>query len=140
MQNKGKIAHNVHCTGALSSGQFVFDGYTATPDERVVRYPKCGSIVDYTDLSLKNKNYLNGKVSQFIDAYIRQHKVWTPEQILEELERRCQEDVDRGFFRRRIIRGIEDWNSEEADHWLLSKDGQGFALNRMEVSMKRISQ
>ena len=38
-------------------------------------------MTEFVDLEKIQKNFLNGKISQFVDAYIRKYKVWTPEQM-----------------------------------------------------------
>lgn len=87
--------------------------------------------VEYVSLDKRNKNYLNGKIAQFMDAYIRQHKVWTPDQMLESLVDKMQENVTKGQFTIEYEGGIEVWISEFSDRWLLSDHGQELALERM---------
>lgn len=88
--------------------------------------------MEYASLDKRNKNYLNGKIAQFMDAYIRQHKVWTPEQMLDSLVEKMQETVAKGQFAAEFDGSVEVWNSEVSDRWLLSDHGQDLALERMQ--------
>lgn len=93
--------------------------------------------MEYASLDQRSKNYVNGKIAQFMDAYIRQHKVWTPEQMLEALVEKMQQDVSDGYCHTEYVRGVEVWNSVVADHWLLSDHGQSLALARMQKKYEK---
>ena len=62
--------------------------------------------MDFSYLDIKDKYYINGKISQFMDAYIRQHKVWTPEQMLESFMLKMEEVVKNASFNKRYIGGF----------------------------------
>lgn len=88
--------------------------------------------MEYTSLEKRNKNYINGKIAQFMDAYIRQHKVWTPEQMLDSLVEKMQETILNGHFAAEFEKGVKVWNSELSDRWLISDHGQVLAHERMK--------
>jgi len=87
--------------------------------------------MEFADLDQKDKRYTNGKIAQFMDAYIRQNKVWTPEQMLESFIENQEEQIKKGYFNKDYDGEKEIWNSEFADRWLLTTDGKSFALARM---------
>lgn len=93
--------------------------------------------MEYNELDQKNKYYANGKIAQFIDAYIRQHKVWTPEQMLESFVEKLEAILKSGEFNRHYEGGKEVWTSEIADSWLISASGKAFALGRMEKKYEK---
>jgi hypothetical protein len=91
----------------------------------------------YNQLNQKEKYYTNGKIAQYIDAYIRQHKVWTPEQMLESFVEKLDAIVQCGEFNRHYEDGIEVWTSEGGDKWLLTASGQALALERMQKKYEK---
>lgn len=93
--------------------------------------------VSYAKMNPRDRNYANGKIAQFMDAYIRQHKVWAPDQMLEAFREKMQQTVEDGEFTRSFERNEEVWNSETADFWLLSNDGQALAHERMQKKYEK---
>jgi len=85
----------------------------------------------YDELNKRTKNYINGKISQYMDAYIRRHRVWSPEQMFESFVNEMKEQVRNRRFSISYEDGKPVWSSEEADIWLLSKNGREFVLERM---------
>ena len=75
--------------------------------------------------------YANGKIAQFMDAYIRQHKVWTPEQMLESFIEKLEETIQKRHFNTEYDNGEVVWSSEKMDRWLGSAKGQILAKERM---------
>lgn len=66
-----------------------------------------------------------------MDAYIRQHKVWTPDQMLESFVEKLERSVAGGEFNKDYESGAEVWSSEKADRWLISEEGEALAHGRM---------
>lgn len=93
--------------------------------------------MQYESFDKRSQNYLNGKIAQFMDAYIRQHKVWTPEQMLEAFIEKMHEIVLSGECRVDYEEGIEVWSSEISDSWLFSADGQALAFDRMQKKYEK---
>jgi len=93
--------------------------------------------MDYSDLDKKEKNYINGKISQFMDAYIRQHKVWTPEQMLESFIEKIEDLVKQGNFNKRYEDSTFVWSSQLADEWIISKKGRSLSFERMKKKYKK---
>lgn len=67
-----------------------------------------------------------------MDAFIRQHKVWIPEQMFEEFQTQLREAVSKKQFNRSYKCGVEVWNSSVSDKWLLSEEGQKVCIERMQ--------
>lgn len=84
----------------------------------------------YKELQLEFKHIINGKLSQYTDAYIRQNKVWTPEQIHSDFIDFVQEEVDKESFTKHIKNGNVTHTTEFPMKWLLSEDGKALAMER----------
>lgn len=93
--------------------------------------------MDYSNLDKRTRNYINGKISQFMDAYIRQHKVWTPEQMLESFIEKMEELVSAGSFNKHYEDGALVWTSKLADDWIISKKGKSLSFERMSKKYKK---
>ncbi|OYX85390.1 MAG: hypothetical protein B7Y83_04860 [Flavobacteriales bacterium 32-34-25] len=83
------------------------------------------------------KNFLNGKISQFIDVYIRQNKVWSAEQIHSEFLEKINSELKNGDHL--IDPKYEHLVSEEnkqvvekkilALNWLTTENGKILTIN-----------
>ena len=93
--------------------------------------------MEYNSLGNRDKNYINGKISQFMDAYIRQYKVWTPEQALEAFVEKLAEIVGKEAFNKQYENGMVIWTSEVADTWLLSDESRTLAYVRMNKKYEK---
>ena len=65
-----------------------------------------------------------------MDAYIRQHKVWTPKQMHESFFEKVQEEVDSNSFTYEQRDSEITWTSEPAIRWLNTENGQKLAMDR----------
>jgi hypothetical protein len=84
----------------------------------------------YSDLDQRYKRFLNGKLSQYMDAYIRQHKVWTPEQMHTDFYLMIEDEISRSIYTISFKDGIVDWTSEYPTNWLMSDEGKKLALEK----------
>lgn len=95
-------------------------------------------IMDYDNLETKNKHYVSGKISQYMDAYIRQNKVWTPEQMQESFYLHMQEQINKGWFKlSNYVDGQFLESSERLDRWLLTQEGIDTAYVRMSKKYEK---
>lgn len=100
---------------------------------------------DFNELQKTQKNFLNGKISQFMDSYIRQHKVWTPEQMQVDFELKINEQIRTGYY----LPDSEypELHTTEIEHflkirlegikWLLTENGKKLSLNRFNKKYKK---
>jgi len=93
--------------------------------------------MNFDCLEKRDKSYINGKISQFMDAYIRQYKVWTPEQMLEALVIKIGDIVKEGSFNINYENEVEVWTSEIPDKWLISSEGQALSYQRMSKKYEK---
>jgi len=52
----------------------------------------------YEDFLPKDKMHINGVISKFMDAYVRDHLVWTPEQMYVDFISYLKENHLNGWF------------------------------------------
>lgn len=85
----------------------------------------------YTDFPKGQQQYINGVLSQHMDAYIRKHKIWTPEQMYEDLMEKKLINHKKGWFGpKRSINGVLTLTSEVSERWIVSVDARDFILER----------
>lgn len=82
----------------------------------------------YHELENRDRNYINGKLSRFMDAYIRQNKVWTPAQMHESFFEMITKELSNNWFTTDCSASKVAWSSENAIRWLTSDNGSEFAL------------
>lgn len=70
-------------------------------------------MIEFNELEKTQKNFLNGKISQFMDAYIRQHKVWTPEQMQFDFNTKVEKEITNGNYLPN-----PEYRTPESDHFL----------------------
>jgi len=95
-------------------------------------------MIEFNDFEKTQKNFLNGKLSQYMDAYIRQHKVWTPEQMLSDFNEKIQSQLENDDYlpdpkyAERTTPEIEQFLKIrlEAVKWLITDNGTKFSLSR----------
>ena len=90
------------------------------------------------------KNFLNGKISQFIDVYIRKNKVWSAEQIHTEFLEKVNSEIKNGDYL--IDPKYESLVSEEnkqivekkivALKWLTTENGKILTLERFNQKIQ----
>lgn len=95
-------------------------------------------MIEFDSLEKGQKSFLNGKVSQFMDVYIRKNKVWTAEQIQADFCEQISMNIEKGDY-------LPDPKYDEylthenkilqneklgAIKWLTTENGKVFSLNR----------
>ena len=90
----------------------------------------------FDELNTIQKNFINGKISQFTDAYIRKFKVWTPNQILFDFNEKIQQNIAENHYltnekykKYLTEKNIKDEELRlEAINWLITQNGNEYAL------------
>jgi len=95
-------------------------------------------MTEFNDFEKTQKNFLNGKLSQFMDAYIRQHKVWTPSQMLSDFNDKVHTELENGDYLPNPK--YAEYSTPESEYflkirldavkWLITENGTEFSLNR----------
>lgn len=87
--------------------------------------------MDYSNLNQSNKNHVNGVLAKHMDSYIRTHKVWTPEQMYEDLIEKLKETHNSGWYgRKQSINGEWVFTYKESELWMVSDYAKSFILDR----------
>jgi hypothetical protein len=102
-------------------------------------------MIDFNDFEKVQKSFLNGKVSQFMDVYIRKNKVWTAEQMQSDFNEKILLEIENGvyepdpkyddlltFENRKLLSG-----KLEATKWLTTENGIVFSLNKFNEKLKK---
>ncbi|MFA8451817.1 MAG: hypothetical protein ACEPOW_14070 [Bacteroidales bacterium] len=85
------------------------------------------------ELSTKNKNYINGKIAYLIDDFIRKNRVWSEEQIFENVIKTISKILESGQHK---VYYDKSWDSKDADSWMLTIEGKILIKNRVESKLK----
>lgn len=93
---------------------------------------------EFDEFEKTQKNILNGKISQFMDAYIRQHKVWTPEQMQSDFIEKIEAEIKNGDYipEPEYIQYLTPENKIylekklEIITWLTTEKGKAMSLNK----------
>ena len=93
---------------------------------------------EFSDFDKTQKNILNGKISQFMDAYIRQHKVWTPVQMQSDFSEKVTKEIKNGDYipDPKYIQYLTPENKIylekklEIMTWLTTENGKTMSLNK----------
>lgn len=93
--------------------------------------------MEYPQLDKRHINHLNGRLSQFMDAFIRQNKVWTPEQMYSVLFEKIEDEISNGHFIYETIDNYVSWTAEPAIRLLNTEKGRQFALERFQKKYKK---
>lgn len=86
----------------------------------------------YSDLPLKEKQTINGKIAQFMDVYIRKNQVWLPEEMLNAFLADISQQHHSGYWYNSIdpVRSNIIKNSLT---WILSIEGQAHIMRMIVV-------
>jgi hypothetical protein len=93
--------------------------------------------MEYSELETRHKHHLNGRLSQFMDAFIRQHKVWTPEQMHSALFEKIEDEISKGQFTYETRDNELTWTAEPAIRWLNTDKGRQLALERFQKKYEK---
>src|SRR5687768_8010745 len=91
----------------------------------------------YNDLETSFKHFINGKISQFMDSYIRQHKVWTPDQMHSAFLELVNDEILNSYYTIHYKDGVEIWNSKIPVKWLITSEGRKLVLERFRKKYEK---
>lgn len=96
-------------------------------------------MIEIDSLEQTERNFLNGKIAQYMDAYIRQHKVWTPTQMQSDFIEKIVYELENDYLPEPAL---IKYNTPEKEkftkkrvktvEWLLTDCGKEFSLNRFK--------
>ena len=102
------------------------------------------SINEFENFQKIQKNFLNGKIAQFIDVYIRKNKVWSVEQIHTEFLEKINSEIKNGDYlidpKYENIITLENKQILEkkllALNWLTTENGKVLTLERFNQKLQ----
>jgi len=102
------------------------------------------SINEFENFEKIQKNFLNGKIAQFIDVYIRKNKVWSVEQIHTEFLEKINSEIKNGDYlidpKYEDIITLENKQILEkkvlALNWLTTENGKILTLDRFNQKLQ----
>jgi hypothetical protein len=79
--------------------------------------------MNFGEFPLKDRQYINGVLAKYMDAYIRKTQVWTPEQMYKSFYEERIQNHRKGFFGPQIRIG-DKWvyKNKEAELWLVTPE------------------
>ena len=90
------------------------------------------------------KNFLNGKIAQFIDVYIRKNKVWSAEQIHSDFLEKVNFEIENKVYsvEPKYENYITEENKKELEkkhsalNWLITENGKYLTLERFNQKLQ----
>jgi len=92
----------------------------------------------YNELISYEKSYLNGKVSVFIDNYIRTHKVWTPQQLTDDFIVQIKNELGNDkFIHTYVDPKRPNLNFAKCLKWAIGTEGEKWVLSKSEKKYEK---
>lgn len=94
--------------------------------------------MNFYDLDKKQQNHINGVLAKYMDAYIRNHLVWTPEQMYCDLIDELKESHNKGWYGAKY-RINDEWVFvfKEGQLWMVTKEAEQFIMDRFNKKYKK---
>ncbi|PFF52190.1 hypothetical protein [Bacillus cereus] len=85
----------------------------------------------YNDFETKSKRYISGVISKYMDSYIRENLIWTPEQMYVDFLEYKKDSHEKGWYGSRL-RIDGEWVSpnKEEELWLVSEEAESLIMDR----------
>lgn len=88
----------------------------------------------YEQLSSKQKMHVNGVISKFMDNYIRNNLIWTPEQMYSALYKQVMAEHKRGWYGcKQLVDGEWIFPYYEGNLWLTTCEAKDYIMKKFEV-------
>lgn len=88
----------------------------------------------YEELGREQKMHVNGVIAKFMDNYIRNNLIWTPEQMYVALYKEIDAQHRRGWYgNQELING--EWISPyyEGNSWITTSEAKDYIMNKFEA-------
>lgn len=81
--------------------------------------------MNYADFNQQQKWYINGVLGKYMDSYVRNHLIWTPEQMYHDFLAYLDEAHSKGWYGKRSrIDGKYVFINETEEKWMASEDAK----------------
>lgn len=92
-----------------------------------------GDDVEYNDLEQKSKWYINGVIGKYMDSYVREHLIWTPEQMYHDFIEFLKDSHKKGWYGRYGQYNDEHeliFPNKDEELWMVSEEAEAFLMDR----------
>jgi hypothetical protein len=87
--------------------------------------------MEFNDFDQESKWYINGVVAKFMDSYIRDHLIWTPEQMYLSFIEYKKEMHENGWYGYKTrVDGEYIFPRKDAELWMVSEEAESFLMER----------
>lgn len=95
--------------------------------------------MDFKDLDKQQQNHINGVIAKYMDTYIRNHLVWTPEQMYCDLMDELEEQHRQGWYGyKQKINNEWIFPFKEGELWMVTEYSKQFIINRFKNKYEKI--
>jgi hypothetical protein len=96
------------------------------------------NLLDYKDLKQEQKWYVNGVIGKYMDSYIRDHLVWTPEQMYHDFIEYLKGFHNKGWYgKKSFINGEWVFENKEEELWMVSEDAKEYIMSRFQKKYEK---
>lgn len=86
-------------------------------------------LMNYSEFNQPQKWYVNGVLAKYMDTYIREHLIWTPEQMYHDLINYLTSNHKKGWYgKKTYIDGEWVFINKAEELWLVSKDAEAHIM------------
>jgi hypothetical protein len=92
----------------------------------------------FNELEKKQQNHVNGVLAKYMDQYIREHLVWTPEQMYCDLVTELKKEHSKGWYGNKFyINGEGVFIFKEGNLWMVTDDAKDFIIDRFNKKYEK---
>jgi hypothetical protein len=94
--------------------------------------------MEYQDFSQEQKWYINGVLGKYMDTYVRDHLIWTAEQMFHDFIDYLSSFHKKGWYGKRYYKnGVHSFPNKEEELWMVSKDAEEYILSRFQKKYEK---
>ena len=94
--------------------------------------------MEYHDFSQEQKWYINGVLVKYMDTYVRDHLIWTPEQMYHVFIEYLRSFHKKGWYGKQSYKnGVYSFLNKEEELWMVSEDAEEFILSRFQKKYEK---
>ncbi len=95
-------------------------------------------MMTYNDLESEQKAHVNGVLAKFMDAYIRTHLIWTPEQMYVDFLKKIKAQHSQGDYGKCEIQGAKlIYLYKKGNLWLETEDAKFYIMDKFTKKYRK---
>ncbi|MFI8651565.1 hypothetical protein KZA05_04510 [Bacillus amyloliquefaciens] len=92
----------------------------------------------YQDFSQGQKRYINGVLGKYMDSYVREHLIWTSEQMYHDFIEYLRSFHKKGWYGKQSYKnGVYYFINKEEELWMVSEHAEEFILSRFQKKYEK---